>query len=232
MKEKILAFLKTNSKLVRVPDSYLLGVAETWSKTIKEEKDIETVFTDGVIDTIKYSADQLQIEGDKRIAQAKFDLKAWQDKHGLDENGKLIDDPIKRGPGRPKKEVDPDPDEPAWFTAFKKEQADSVAALKSEIEAQKQEKTLAALSERVKAHDKLKDVPPWYLKKCNLVPESEDKIEQLVAGIKIDWDEAKQFEAERGVVISVPPAGGGPAGDKVTIQDYLDEKFPKVESKN
>ncbi len=228
MKEKILAFLKT--KLSGVPDNYLLGVAEHYSKTVTEEKQIETTFTDGVIDLLKLNAGLIQSEGDKRVTEAtKTALKNFQEKHGLTEDGT----PIKKPVGRPPKtkDEDSDPAEPAWFTAFKKEQADSVAALKSEIEAQKQEKTLAALSERVKAHDKLKDIPPWYLKKCNLVPESEDKIEQLATSIETDWNEAKQFEAERGVHISVPPAGGGPAGDKVTIQDYLDEKFPKVESK-
>jgi len=224
MKEKILAFLKT--KLNGVSESFLSGVADTFSKTIKEEKDIETVITDGIIETLKYSATQLQIEGDRRATEAqKTALKNFQEKHGLNEDGT----PIKKPVGRPSKtkDDDSDPDEPAWFTAFKKEQADSVAALKSKIEKQEQEKTLTALSEKVKAHEKLKDIPAWYLKKCNLIPESEDKIEQLAISIETDWNEAKQFEAERGVIISVPPEGGGPAGDKVTIEDYLKDKFPE-----
>jgi len=224
MKEKILAFLKT--KLNGISESFLSGVADTFSKTIKEEKDIETVITDGIIETLKYSATQLQIEGDRRATEAqKTALKNFQEKHGLNEDGT----PIKKPVGRPSKtkDDDSDPDEPAWFTAFKKEQADSVAALKSKIEKQEQEKTLTALSEKVKAHEKLKDIPAWYLKKCNLVPESEDKIEQLAISIETDWNEAKQFEAERGVIISVPPEGGGPAGDKVTIEDYLKDKFPE-----
>jgi len=224
MKEKILAFLKT--KLNGISESFLSGVADTFSKTIKEEKDIETVITDGIIETLKYSATQLQIEGDRRATEAqKTALKNFQEKHGLNEDGT----PIKKPVGRPSKtkDDDSDPDEPAWFTAFKKEQADSVAALKSKIEKQEQEKTLTALSEKVKAHEKLKDIPAWYLKKCNLIPESEDKIEQLAISIETDWNEAKQFEAERGVIISVPPEGGGPAGDKVTIEDYLKDKFPE-----
>lgn len=224
MKEKILAFLKT--KLNGISESFLSGVADTFSKTIKEEKDIETVITDGIIETLKYSATQLQIEGDRRATEAqKTALKNFQEKHGLNEDGT----PIKKPVGRPSKtkDDDSDPDEPAWFTAFKKEQADSVAALKSKIEKQEQEKTLAVLSEKVKAHEKLKDIPAWYLKKCNLIPESEDKIEQLAISIETDWNEAKQFEAERGVIISVPPEGGGPAGDKVTIEDYLKDKFPE-----
>ena len=224
MNDKILAFLKT--KLNGVPDAYLLGVVEIYSKTVKEEKDIETTFTDGVIETLKYSAGQLQIEGDKRIAQAKLDLKVWQEKHGLDENGKPIEDP-KKGPGKPKKDVDPDPNEPAWFTASKKEQQGAIEALRAELDAQKQEKTLMALSEKVSKHEKLKDIPASYLKGRNLVPKSEADIDQLVASIETDYNSFKQEMAEKGVVISVPPAGGGLSGDKSTIDSYLDEKFPK-----
>lgn len=229
MKEKIVAFLK--SKLTGVSESFLLGVADTFSKTIKEEKDIETILSDGVIETLKYSAGQLQIEGDKRIAQAKLDLKSWQEKHGLDENGKPIEDPLKRGPGRPKKEVDIDPDEPKWFTAFKKEQQEATEKLTAEIEAQKQEKTLTALAERVSKHEKLKDIPASYLKGRNLVPKSEAEIDQLVASIETDFNGFRQEMAEKGVVISVPPVGGGAAAARVTIDDYLADKFPK-ESKN
>lgn len=224
MKEKILAFLK--SKLNGVSESFLSGVADTFSKTIKEEKDIETVFSDGIIETLKFSASQLQIEGDRRATEAqKTALKNFQEKHGLNEDGT----PIKKDPK--KKDVDPDPNEPAWFTAFKKEQADSVAALKAEVEAQKQEKTLASLAEKVSKHEKLKDIPASYLKGRNLIPKSEADIDQLVASIETDYNGFKQEMAEKGVVISVPPAGGGPQGEKVTIDDYLDEKFPK-ESKD
>jgi len=223
MKEKILAFLK--SKLSGVSESFLSGVADTFSKTIKEEKDIETVFTDGIIETLKFSATQLQIEGDRRATDAqKTALKNFQEKHGLTEDGKPIEP--KKPVGRPPKEVT-DPEEPAWFTAFKKEQQESTEALKAEIEKQKQEKTLAALSERVSKHEKLKDVPASYLKGRNLVPKSEAEIDQLVAEIETDYNGFKQEMAEKGVVISVPPTGGGQIGEKSTIDAYLDEKFPE-----
>ncbi len=230
MKEKIIVFLK--SKLIGVSESFLSGVAEHYSKTVTEEKQIETTFTDGVIDLLKLNANLLQSEGDKRATEAaKTALKNYQEKHGLDENGKPIEDPTKRGPGRPRKDVEPDPDEPKWFTAFKKEQQEATEKLTAEIEKQKQEKTLASLAEKVSKHDKLKDIPVSYLKGRNLIPRSEAEIDQLAAEIENDYNGFKQEMAEKGVVISVPPAGGGPAGDKVTIQDYLAEKFPK-ESKS
>jgi hypothetical protein len=226
MKEKIVLFLKT--KLNGVQESYLQGVAEHYSKTVTDEKQIETTFTDGVIDLLKLNASLLQAEGDKRATEAqKTALKNFQEKHGLDENGKLIDDPSKRGPGRPKKDVEPDPDEPKWFTAYKKEQQEATEKLTAEIEKQKQEKTLASLAEKVSKHEKLKDIPASYLKGRNLIPKSEAEIDQLAASIETDYNGFKQEMAEKGVVISVPPAGGGQQGEKVTINDYLDEKFPK-----
>ena len=216
MKEKIFVALKTAcGNTTSISDKTLEKMAETMAVTITEESQIEAAveIQKSILQEFNGNINHVAAEAVKKIKLEK----------PID-----VEDPLKKGPGRPKKEVDPE--EPAWFTAFKKEQQESTEALKSEIEKQKQEKTLAALSERVSKHEKLKEVPPWYLKKCNLVPESEDKIEQLVTNIQNDWNEAKQFEAERGVVISVPPAGGGPASEKVTIDDYLNEKFPKVQS--
>jgi hypothetical protein len=222
MKEKIVTFLK--SKLPGVSESFLSGVADTFSKTVKEEKDIETVFSDGIIETLKFSANELQKEGDRRATAAQDTaLKNFREKHGLNEDGT----PIKKV-GRPKKDVDPDNSDddekiPKWAEKFLADQTE----LKKKFEAQTQEKTLTALSEKVKAHEKLKDIPASYLKGRNLIPKSEAEIDQLAAQIETDYNGFKQEMAEKGVVLSVPPTGGGPAGDKVTIDDYLDDKFPK-----
>lgn len=222
MKEKILVFLKT--KLSGVPDNYLLGVAEHYSKTITEEKQIETTFTDGVIDLLKLNAGLLQSEGDKRVTEAtKTALRNFQEKHGLNEDGT----PIKKV-GRPKKDVDPDNSDddekiPKWAEKILADQTE----LKQKIEVQVQEKTLAALTEKVKVHEKLKDIPASYLKGRNLVPKSEAEIDQLVTSIVTDYNGFKQEMAEKGVVISVPPTGGGQQSEKSTIDAYLDEKFPK-----
>ncbi len=221
MKEKIVTFLK--SKLPGVSESFLSGVADTFSKTVKEEKDIETVFTDGIVETLKFSVSQLQIEGDRRATEAqKTALKNFQEKHGLNEDGT----PIKKV-GRPKKDVDPDSDDdekiPKWAEKFLADQSE----LKQKFEAQTQEKTSAALAEKVTKHEKLKDIPVSYLKGRNLVPKSEAEIDQLVASIETDYNSFKQEMAEKGVVISVPPTGGGSPSDKSTIDTYLDEKFPK-----
>jgi hypothetical protein len=228
MKEKILAFLKT--KLNGVPDNYLLGVAEHYSKTVTEEKQIETTLTDGVIDLLKLNASLLQSEGDKRVTEAtKTALKNFQEKHGLNEDGTL-----KKKVGRPLKVKDvesddsdeTDEDVPAWAKKILAKNAE----LEQRIEAQTQERTSAALAEKVSKHEKLKDIPSSYLKGRNLIPKSEAEIDQLAAQIETDYNGFKQEMAEKGVVISVPPAGGGAEGEKVTITDYLKDKFPDVKS--
>ena len=230
MKEKILAYLKTKigSHAGGIQESYLIGIAEKYSKTITEETQIATILTDGILDILKDTYTSIQSEVDRKAdAKTKAELKAFQEKHGLNEDGTPV-----RKPGRPPKEKDaePDPDEPKWFTAFKKEQQEATEKLKAEIETQKQEKTSAELSERVKKHEKLKDIPASYFKGRNLVPKSEAEIDQLVTQIETDYNGFKQEMAEKGVVISVPPAGGGAEGDKVTITDYLKDKFPDVKS--
>ena len=208
MKEKILNFLKTNAKLKGVQESYLLEVADHYAKSVTEESQIATTLTDGVVDFIKLNADQLQKEGDKRVNQARLDLKTWQKEHGLDENGKPI------SPKDPKEPKDPkDPKDPADPSDIKKIISDAITAavqpLQQKIEKQEQEKLQSALAEKVKGHEKIKAIPAWFLKKSNLVPESEDKIDQLVADIESDWNTTRQQMAEEGMVVSIPPAAGG-----------------------
>lgn len=225
MKEKILALLKT--KLAGfaggVESDFLLEYADHFSKSITEESAIATTLTDGVIDQIKVAYGFYNKEvGKKTSAAQETALKNFREKHGLNEDGT----PIKK-PGRPRKDADPDSDDdekiPKWAEKFLADQTE----LKQKFEVQAQEKTLAALSEKVSKHEKLKDIPASYLKGRNLVPKSEAEIDQLVATIETDYNGFRQEMAEKGVVISVPPTGGGHAGDKSTIDEYLDEKFPK-----
>ena len=219
MKEKILSFLKTNAKLQGVPENYLLGVAEHYSKTVTEETQIATTFTDGVIDLLKLNANLLQSEGDKRATEAsKTALKNFQKEHGLDENGKPIEDPKKK-----KKEKDVDPDEPVIPEWAKKIQTEN-AELKTKLETQEQEKTSAALSEKVLKHEKLKGIPASWLKGRNLIPKSEGEIDQLAETLEADYNGFKQELVEQGVIMSVPPASTGSAKEGEAIGKTIAEK--------
>lgn len=210
MKEKIFAFLKT--RLTGVPDNYLLGVADHYSKTVTEETKIEATFTDGVIDFIKHNAAFIQSEGDKRATTAaETALKNYREKHGLDENGKPIEGKLKKF----KKEVDSEEEEkvPAW-----------AAELREKLENMEKEKASRALMDKVKSHDKLKDIPASFLKGRNLLPNSEGEIDQLAASIEADYSAFKQDMAEKGVVISAPPVGGGSVKEGETLGKSIAEK--------
>ncbi len=207
MKEKIFAFLKT--KLANfaggVEDAFLLEYADHFSKSITEETAIATTLTDGVIDQMKVAYGFYNKEVVNKTAKAQETaLKKFREKHGLDENGKPIEDPAKKKT----KEVS-DPDEPGWFTNYKKQQEELVSGLKTKLEKQEEEKAASALVEKVKSHEKMKDIPASFLKGRNLAPKSEAEIDQLVATVEADYNGFKQEMADKGVVISVPPSGGG-----------------------
>jgi hemerythrin len=224
MKEKIVAFLKTKlqAEIVKygVPENFLLGVADTWSKTIKDEKDIEATLTDGIIETLKLSASHLQSEGDKRVNQAKLDLKTWLKDHGLNEDGT----PIKKDEPPKKSKSEPDPNEPSWFKEYREKKDAEYAELKTKLEKQEQEKELSALVDKVKTHEKIKNIPASFLRGRNLTPKSEGEIDQLVASIETDYNGFKQEMAEQGVVISVPPSGGGTPKEGETIGKAIAER--------
>ena len=60
--------------------------------------------------------------------------------------------------------------------------------------------------------------------------ESEEQIDKLVNEISDDYTAFHQDLVNQGVVIEKPLGGGG--GDsKADIDNYLDEKFPKQETK-
>ena len=149
MKEKILAFLK--GKLSGVSTTFLDGVAESYSKTITEEAQIETVISDGVISSLKFSAQFAQTEGDKRATEASNTaLKNFRDKHKLDENGKPIETPA------------PKPDDknvPEWAKGLM-EKVDKVVTTQESIT---KSQTSAQTLETVKAKLKEKGVPDEFL---------------------------------------------------------------------
>ena len=102
-----------------------------------------------------------------------------------------------------------DPDEPAWFKTYREAKDAELAEFKTKIENQEKEKANAALTDKIKSHEKLKGIPASFLKGRNLMVDSEDKIDQLVLSVEADYNSFKQEMADQGVVISVPPTSGG-----------------------
>lgn len=195
MKDKILVFLKGKLKQ-GISKSYLDRLAEHYSKTITEESEIETTFTEGVITLLQLNADELQREGDRRVTDATDTaLRNFKEKFKLNDEGK----PISVEPPKP-----PNPDEPAWFTQFKIDQKAEADELRAKLEGIDKAKVQEGLTEKVKSHEKLKGIPASYLKGRNLTVESEDKIEELVSGIADDYTAFKQELTEQGINIDIP----------------------------
>lgn len=150
MKEKILQFLKT--KLTGVQETYLAGVADSYSKTITEESQIETVLSDGVIDAIKLASTQIQSEGDRRANDAvKTAVENFRKKHNLDENGKPI--------GNPNPPAGGGDEVPAWA----KQLQETVTTLAGTVQTVTQENTRAAKRNEAKAKLKAKGVADKHL---------------------------------------------------------------------
>lgn len=211
MKTKIVAFLKT--QLQGVPEKFINGVAELYSKTILDEKDIETVLNGATIEALKYSANELQVEGDKRATSA---LKTYLEKHSLTEDGKSTK------PEQPKTEA-PKPEEaPAWA----KDLQAKFLSLDEKIKSSEKEKTYASLSGKVADKLKEKGIPTSFYKGRTMAIESEDQIDQLIASVETDFQSFKQDLTEQGVIVQKPLMGSGHKGIDVDMDKYLNEKFP------
>jgi len=203
MKEKILAFLK--GKLSGVSTTFLEGVADNYSKTITEEAQIETVISDGVISSLKFSAQFAQTEGDKRATEASTTaLKNFRDKHKLDENGK----PITKTEKKPKE------GENEEISELKESLNKLTELVTGVVSGQKTTQTL----ETVKAQLKEKGVPDKFLdtyaKQVNL--EAEDISAEVETAFKGYDTLQKEIKADMVNSGNYTPAGGSPSEDSTT----------------
>jgi hypothetical protein len=197
MKEKILAFLKT--KLTGVQDAFLQGVADNLSKTIKEETQIETIINDGVIESLRFSATQIQTEGDRRANEAvRTAVTNYEKKHNL-KDGKIVAAGGEQTP--------PDPNEPEWFRNYRSKQEQETATLRAKVEGYEKQGNVEQLTSKVKAKLIEKKIPESYFKGRNLAVESEEHIDKLITDIEGDFTAFKQELVNQGVVTEVPKGG-------------------------
>ncbi len=226
MKDKILVFLK--GKLTGISDVFLTGVAEHYSKTITEESAIETTFDDGLINLLKMNAGLLQTERDKRATEAsKTALKTFQDKHGLDEEGKPKVEPKEK----PDEVVIPE-DAKVWFTKYQEDQNKIITDLKKQVDGINDEKTSEELTKKVMEHEKLKNIPELYLKNQKLSVKSEDEIEALVAEVETNYNAFNQKQIEDGIVVSPPESSSSKEGDAEFGKSIAESRNTAGESKS
>jgi len=201
MKEKILAYLKTklNGFAGGIQDSFLEGIADTYSKTILAEAQITTDITDVQLELIKTAYTQYQSNLDSRTKDA---LKKFREKHGLDENGLPLED--KKDKDKNKKIVDPN--EPEWAKTLRESMEKQSADLQKKIDAyevsKKREGYMTTLSKKLVEKGVDEDLIPVYTR--NLILESEENVETLVGTIEADYKALVQKKADKGVVLSIP----------------------------
>jgi len=214
MKDKILQYLKTQigAHAGGIQETFLIGVAEKFSKTITEEDKIPTEITSSVLETLKSTYDFMQSEVGRRTTDAQATaLKNWREKHGLDENGKPVEKPGKK----PTENVGGD-DVPPWFKDYQKQVSAETAELKGKIATMESEKTREQLLGKVHSALKEKGIPVSFLGKVasrHLSVESEDKIEPLIAEIVGDWNSFTQDAANNGVNVVIPKNSSGTPPD-------------------
>lgn len=209
MKDKILAALKT--KFEGVQESVLNRIAEKLAKTVTTEEGVTTAVEGMTFQKI------IDSYADSRATEAASTaLKNHRIKLGLDENDKPIQ----------KTDLEPDPNEPAWFKAYREKSEKEVADLKAELEGQKKVKTQAELKTKLIESLKAKGVDELFIPGLTkyVTVESDDKIETLVTEIEATWKDMVQKSAEKGVVISIPPSSSGGGGEGEAIGKAIAER--------
>ena len=213
MKGKILAFLKT--RLPGVQNTYLDGVASELSKTITEESQIETVITDGVISSIKYSSTFMQDEGDRRATEATINsVKNYEEKHNL-KDGKPIDDPG-GGSGGDDDDKNKGKDDVKSIVAAAVKEA--VEPLKTELEGYRKAETGKVTHQKLV--DKLNEegITDKEITAFNLLAgvsvEKEEEIDSKVTEIKERLAVQKQALVDGGNYAETPGSGSQKPGEK------------------
>ncbi len=208
MKEKILPALKTKYKNLGFGEKAFDGVAEYLSKTVTKEEDIETAIA-GVEPLLK------SFQGDIDKVRTELTQKSTE----LEELKKKNPEPPKPDP--------PKPDgEPAWFTAYKEEQAKKLESLEKENQQTKAEKAKEIRDATIAAKVKELQIPDWRMKGV-VVPETLDE-----AGIVTFLTDIKQDVITAGLTDKKPPALFSSKDDALKeIADSLVDKYAAGQEK-
>ena len=194
MKEKILQLLR--AKFQGTHNVVLDRVADHLSQTVKEDSELETAIA-GVEPLVKSFSEVLQSETDRRVTDAqKKAIDNFRQKHGLDENGKPIQDPDFE------KKDDPTPPQNA-----------ELKKLQERLEAFEKKEKQGELMNSLKGKLKEKKIPESFIKGRTV--ESEDQIDTVLKEIETDFAGVKQHFINEGVLTEKPadPLGGGDKAD-------------------
>jgi len=217
MKKQIFDALKT--KFDGVQDSVLNRVASAMAKTVLKEEDVagavENTTMQQVIDSY----------GDIRATEASVvSVKNFREKYKIGEDGKLIERKVE--PVIKDEPIIIDPNEPAWFKAYREKAEKEAADLKARLEGIDKAKTQSELMLKLGGKLKEKGVDESFIPLFtrNLAIESEDKLDELVTGIHKDYTDLVQRKADEGVVISIPASAQGKPSETDAVAAGIAEK--------
>ncbi len=186
MKEKILTALKNKFKNLGFGDKAFDGVADYLSKTVTEDNQIETAIA-GVEPLLK------SFQGDIDKVRTELATKTKE----LGDKSKELEDLKEKTPIPPAPPAD---DEPAWFKAYKEDQAKKLEALQTENQQFKSEKAKETRAAVVAAKVKELQIPDWRMKGV-IVPDDLDE-----AGVTTFLTDIKQELITAGLTDKKPTA--------------------------
>lgn len=187
MKEIILAFLM--AKLSGIQKSHLEGIADKYANTITEENQIETTFTEGVLNVIKDMAELSQKDGDRRATEASNTaISNYEKKHNLKDGKVVTTQTPPAGGGTPPNPPVVDDKTPEWAKAIiesNKLMSDKIENLEKEKTQQsKQQQALTTLKASKVIPEKFKE--KW-ANRINV--DSEASIEDQVKELEAEYTE-------------------------------------------
>ena len=196
MKEKILQQLR--AKFPGTQNVVLDRVADNLSQTVTEESGIETAIA-GVEPLVKSFSEILQTETDRVSTKAQETaLKNWREKHGLDENGKPIQEPNPPAGGQGGKTGGGSDDKTS----------EELKKLQDRLEAFEKKEKQGELMNSLKGKLKEKKIPEAFIKGRTV--ESEDQIDNVLKEIETDFNGVKQQLINDGALIEKPADPLGP----------------------
>lgn len=218
MKDKILTALKTKFKTLGFGEKAFDGVADFLSKTVTEEKDIETAIG-GVEPLLK----AFQGDADKRVTTLKSEL-----------------DELKKNPPKPTDPPKPPTTDPGKSDDIQKQISEAIKNAvgplqqklegyeKRETQKSLQQKALHSIREGFASDKERKSFDAW-MKGRSIEVEDESKLDEAVDSLKNGFTEFRQEMIDQGVITEIPKDSDS-TGEKSTIDDYLTEKFGNNEN--
>lgn len=209
MLDQIKARLKAKYPGVNLSQKRIDAIAAKLEPKITEESQIDAKLDELNENGIQSFAEMAKEDDQRRTLEAKLKDKQ-KTTPDPDDDDEPTDDPKKS----PKKSKKSDDEAPAW-----------AKAMMEEFTALKKEKSQQSISEKVKAHEKLKDIPASFLKGRTL-PETEEGIEEFVSGVEADYTEVKQEFVNQGLSGASAPVLGKPNKDGISseVETYIKEK--------